>query len=240
MRALAVGVVADARVAADAEHAPKGGGGGVAEPGGYLTLSAGSRCRQKAPSRPEPNTGNDAQDERQANKDRGKATGPCPCWHFCSVGEPGEPHVVGIPPRTARSCFLMSIIFFARTALDAAPPIRRRSEAVPKPFRSRFEAVPHATGASPRAGTPGVAGLTGETHWLFWNRHFFARKRDFFVVVSHQVFYVKGAPICLRQPSRLNVILFAFPDHSRTENVSDVACLSRGLRRAPVSDEAPR
>jgi len=57
---------------------------------------------------------------------------------------------------------------------------------------------------------------------------------------THQVFYVKSAPICLRQPSRLNVILFAFPDHSRTEKVSDVSCLSRGLRRAPVSDEAPR
>ena len=56
----------------------------------------------------------------------------------------------------------------------------------------------------------------------------------------HQVFYVKSAPICLRQSSRLNVILFAFPDHSRTEKVSDVSCLSRGLRRAPVSDEAPR
>ena len=57
---------------------------------------------------------------------------------------------------------------------------------------------------------------------------------------AHQVFYVKSAQICLRQPSRLNVILFAFPDHSRTEKVSDVSCLSRGLRRAPVSDEAPR
>ena len=57
---------------------------------------------------------------------------------------------------------------------------------------------------------------------------------------THQVFYVKSAQICLRQPSRLNVILFAFPDHSRTEKVSDVSCLSRGLRRAPVSDEAPR
>ena len=53
-------------------------------------------------------------------------------------------------------------------------------------------------------------------------------------------FYVKSAQICLRQPSRLNVILFAFPDHSRTEQVSDVSCLSRGLRRAPASDEAPR
>ena len=58
--------------------------------------------------------------------------------------------------------------------------------------------------------------------------------------IPHQVFYVKSAQICLRQPSRLNVILFAFPDHSRTEKVSDVSCLSRGLRRAPVSDEAPR
>ena len=56
----------------------------------------------------------------------------------------------------------------------------------------------------------------------------------------HQVFYVKSAQMCLRQPSRLDVILFAFPDHSRTEKVSDVSCLSRGLRRAPVSDEAPR
>ena len=37
-------------------------------------------------------------------------------------------------------------------------------------------------------------------------------------------FYVKSAQICLRQPSRLNVILFAFPDHSRTEKVSDVSC----------------
>ena len=53
-------------------------------------------------------------------------------------------------------------------------------------------------------------------------------------------FYVKSAQICLRQPSRLNAILFAFPDHSRTEKVSDVSCLPRGLRRAPVSDEAPR
>ena len=34
---------------------------------------------------------------------------------------------------------------------------------------------------------------------------------------THQVFYVKSAPICLRQPSRLNAILFAFPGHSRTE-----------------------
>ena len=30
-------------------------------------------------------------------------------------------------------------------------------------------------------------------------------------------FYVKSAQMCLRQPSRLNAILFAFPDHSRTE-----------------------
>ena len=28
--------------------------------------------------------------------------------------------------------------------------------------------------------------------------------------------------------------------YSRTEKVSDVSCLSRGLRRAPASDEAPR
>ena len=69
---------------------------------------------------------------------------------------------------------------------------------------------------------------------------FRALARFFVCLFSHQVFYVKSAPICLRQPSRLNVILFAFPDHSRTEKVSDVSCLSRGLRRAPVSDEAPR
>ena len=55
-----------------------------------------------------------------------------------------------------------------------------------------------------------------------------------------QVFNVKSVPICLRQPTRLNVILFASPGHSRTEKVSDVSCSSRGLRRAPVSDEAPR
>ena len=59
-------------------------------------------------------------------------------------------------------------------------------------------------------------------------------------IATHQVFYVKSVPMCLRQPSRLNIILFAFPDHSRTEKVPDVSCLSRGLRRAPVSDEAPR
>ena len=34
---------------------------------------------------------------------------------------------------------------------------------------------------------------------------------------THQVVYVKSAQICLRRPSRLDVILFAFPDHSRTE-----------------------
>ena len=32
-----------------------------------------------------------------------------------------------------------------------------------------------------------------------------------------KLFYVKSATICLRQPSRFNAILFAFPDHSRTE-----------------------
>ena len=53
---------------------------------------------------------------------------------------------------------------------------------------------------------------------------------------SHQVFYAKSSPIFPRQPSRLNVIRFAFPDHSRTEQVSYATCLSRGLRRAPVSD----
>ena len=54
-------------------------------------------------------------------------------------------------------------------------------------------------------------------------------------------FYVKSAPtICLRQLSRLYVIIFAFPDHLHTEQVSDVTCMPRGLRRAPASDEAPR
>ena len=61
--------------------------------------------------------------------------------------------------------------------------------------------------------------------------------------VSRQTF--KNIP---SQPSRLNVILFAFPEHSRIGKVPNVPCLSpclsrgmsRGLRRAPVSDEAPR
>ena len=57
-------------------------------------------------------------------------------------------------------------------------------------------------------------------------------------------FYVKNAQIFPRQPRMFNAILFAFPasfpGHSRTEKVPNVLCLSRGLRRAPVPDEAPR
>ena len=57
---------------------------------------------------------------------------------------------------------------------------------------------------------------------------------------AHQDFCVSCSQICLRQSSRFHVIISAFPDHSRTEQVSDVSCLSRGMRRAPASDEAPR
>ena len=52
-----------------------------------------------------------------------------------------------------------------------------------------------------------------------------------------------GAPICriLRRtrPSS-GFTSGGVPDHSRTELVSDVSCLPRGLRRAPASDGAPR
>ena len=48
---------------------------------------------------------------------------------------------------------------------------------------------------------------------------------------------------CANMPTSTQQVVrhcFAFPDNSRTEQVSDVSCLSRGLRRAPASDEAPR
>ena len=60
------------------------------------------------------------------------------------------------------------------------------------------------------------------------------------LVLYTKFFYVKSAQKHLRQhSSRFHVILSAFPDHSRIEQVSDVSCLPRGCRE-PASDEAPR
>ena len=61
-------------------------------------------------------------------------------------------------------------------------------------------------------GVLGSAWLTAPWNWRIG------------IIASHtKFFYVKSAQICRRQPSRLNVILFAFPDHSQTEKFSDVS-----------------
>ena len=58
-----------------------------------------------------------------------------------------------------------------------------------------------------------------------------------FFLLSHQVFCVESAQMFLRQPGtsggELCVITSAFPghSHSRTEQVLDVPCLSRGSRQ---------